>query len=159
MKNTPIFVFIGIVAVIIAIVWSKKKTASNTTATTPNTTTPSPQVNATKEPTAYDRYKVIYNKGALLKSNTELYIKASPDINAPYISRVFPNTTLGRSTGRYADKDDFRWVEIELSSEVSLISSWRISLLEVGLTKFWTQQDYIGQVTQPPTGIIKPFFS
>ena len=159
MKNTSILIFIGIISVIIAVVWSRKKTTSSTTTTTSNTTTPTPQVNATKEPTVYDRYKVIYNKGTLLKSNTELYVKPSADINAPYIASVFPNTTLGRATGRYADKDDFRWVEIELSSEVSLISSWRLSLLEAGLTKFWTQQDYIGQATQPPTGIIKPFFS
>lgn len=152
MKNSQILIFLGVFAVIIAIIWSNKSNASTTTTPTPKptpATTPVPvtQVSTTAAPTPYDRYKIIYNKGVLLKANVQVYVKASASISAPYITTVYPNFILGRTTGRYYDNDNFRWVEIALSDEVNAISNLRIKLLQAGISKFWVQQDYVGQST------------
>lgn len=157
MKENQFLILGGIIAIIIAIIWSKQSKANNTTTSTPvtePTTTPTVTNNVVSTP--YDRYKFSYNKGVLLKSNVELVVKAAASENAPYITNVYPNQTLGRATGRFNDIDNFRWVEVELSSEVNIISSLRIKLMEQGLTRFWVKQEFISQVNS--VSISNPFF-
>ncbi|MEZ4904236.1 MAG: hypothetical protein R2822_22035 [Spirosomataceae bacterium] len=157
MEINRILVLAGI---IVLVLWRKKANdaSTNKDASTNDTSSNTQNTNNTTTSTPYDRYKSTYSKGVLIKSNVEVNIMEAAGITSKRLLKVHPNVTLGRTTGKYVDIDDFRWIEVELSSEVKFTASLRINLLSMGKDKFWTIQDFVGQVNVLQTGINLPFF-
>lgn len=143
-------ILLGVSGVLLLLSKNKSSTKENSTEKAQTTNEP-----ATTNP--YERYKWTVAKGAILKTNTQTTVKAGPGSTYPVIVKVFPNTIIGRATGKQTDLEGFRWIEVELSSEVNLVSTFRIQLMEASINAFWIIQDHIGQLNKVVSIHSNPF--